>query len=45
MSTYEHKNDATIHIALYYNTVLRKLSVKNQSSQVTVAEIILNSAE
>ena len=45
MSTYEHKNDAALYIALYENTVLRKLSVKNQSSQVTDAEIILNSAE
>ena len=43
VSTFEHKYDATLHIALYHNTVIRKLSVKNQSSQVTDAEIILNS--
>ena len=45
MSTYEHKNNATLHIALNHNSISRKLSVKNQSGQVTDAEIILNSAE
>ena len=30
MSTYEHENDATLYIAIFENTVLRKLNVKNQ---------------
>jgi hypothetical protein len=42
MSTYEHENDATLYIAIFENTVLRKLNVKNQSSQYTDAEIILS---